>query len=111
MNILVCVKQVPDTTEIKLDPRTNTLDRSSAAAILNPYDAHAVEEAVRLKKAYGGKVTVLSMGPSQAVEVIKKCIEMGADQGVLLSDRAFAGSDTLATSYILSTAVQKLMKK
>lgn len=111
MNILVCVKQVPDTTEIKMDSRTNTLDRSSAATILNPYDAHAVEEAVNLKRKFGGKVTILSMGPPQAREVIKKCIEMGADDGVLLTDKAFAGSDTLATSYILGSAIQKMAGK
>ncbi|MGO4888982.1 electron transfer flavoprotein subunit beta/FixA family protein [Anaerobacillus sp. MEB173] len=110
MHILVCVKQVPDTKIIKINPKTNTLDRASAPAILNPYDAHAVEEAVRLKKEYGGKVTVLSMGPPQAVTAIKKCIEIGADEGVLISDRAFAGADTLATSYALYKAIQKIEK-
>lgn len=107
MHILVCVKQVPDTTEIKMDPKTNTLDRSSAPTIINPYDAHAVEEAVKIKNKFGGKVSIISMGPPQAEEVIKKCIEMGADEGYLLSDRAFAGSDTLATSYILSMGIKK----
>lgn len=111
MHILVCVKQVPDTTEIKMDPKTNTLDRSSARAVINPYDAHAVEEAVRIKKRFGGKVSILSMGPEAAAEVIKKCIELGADEGYLLSDRAFAGSDTLSTSYILSRGIQRIMKK
>lgn len=110
MHILVSVKQVPDTTEIKMDPRTNTLDRSSAPTIINPYDAHAVEEAVKIKMQFGGKVSVISMGPPQAQEVIKKCIEMGADEGYLLSDRAFAGSDTLATSYILSMGIKKIME-
>jgi electron transfer flavoprotein beta subunit len=95
LHILVCVKQVPNTTEIKMDPKTNTLDRSSASAIINPYDAHAVEEAVKIKKQFGGKVSILSMGPPQAKEVIKKCIEMGADDGYLLTDKSFAGSDTL----------------
>ncbi|WP_406541885.1 electron transfer flavoprotein subunit beta/FixA family protein [Clostridium ljungdahlii] len=111
MHILVCVKQVPDTTEIKMDPKTNTLDRSSAPTIINPYDAHAVEEAVKIKNKFGGKVSIISMGPPQAEEVIKKCIEMGADEGYLLSDRAFAGSDTLATSYILSMGIKKIMEK
>jgi len=111
LHTLVCVKQVPDTTEIKMNPKTNTLDRSSAPTIINPYDAHAVEEAVRIKKKYGGKVSVISMGPPQAQEVIKKCIEMGADEGYLLSDRVFAGSDTLATSYILATGIKKIMEK
>lgn len=111
MNILVCVKQVPDTTEVKLDPITNTLDRSSAPAIINPYDEHAVEEAVKIKKQTGGKVMVISMGPPQAKDMIKKCIEMGADEGYLLSDRSFAGSDTLATSYILTMGIRKLIQK
>lgn len=111
MHILVCVKQVPDTTEIKMDPKTNTLDRSSAPTIINPYDAHAVEEAVKIKNEFGGKVSIISMGPPQAEEVIKKCIEMGADEGYLLSDRAFAGSDTLSTSYILAMGVKKIMEK
>ncbi|WPC39787.1 electron transfer flavoprotein subunit beta/FixA family protein [Clostridium sp. JS66] len=111
MHALVCVKQVPDTTEIKMDPKTNTLDRSSAPTIINPYDAHAVEEAVKIKNMLGGKVSIISMGPPQAEEVIKKCIEMGADEGYLLSDRAFAGSDTLATSYILAMGIKKIMEK
>ena len=109
MHTLVCVKQVPDTMEIKMDPKTNTLDRSSAPTIINPYDAHAVEEAVKIKKQFGGKVSIISMGPPQAQEVIKKCIEMGADEGYLLSDRAFAGSDTLSTSYILAMGISKIM--
>lgn len=111
MHIMVCVKQVPDTTEIKIDPKTNTLDRSSAPAIINPYDAHAVEEAVKIKHQVGGKVSIISMGPPQAQEVIKKCIELGADEGYLLSDRAFAGSDTLATSYILSSGIKKIIEQ
>ncbi|MEQ2525974.1 electron transfer flavoprotein subunit beta/FixA family protein [Robertmurraya yapensis] len=109
MHIVVCVKQVPDTKIIKINPKTNTLDRRSAPAILNPYDAHAVQEAVRLKSILGtGKISVLSMGPPQATEVIKKCIEIGADEGYLISDRAFAGADTLATSYALSKALEKI---
>lgn len=111
MHTLVCVKQVPDTTEIKMDPKTNTLDRSSAPTILNPYDAHALEEAVRIKNKFGGKISVITMGPVQAQEVIKKCIEMGADEGYLLSDRSFAGSDTLATSYILAMGIKKIIEK
>lgn len=111
MHIVVCVKQVPDTKIIKINPKTNTLDRGSAPSILNPYDAHAVEEAVRLKKEYGGKVTVVSMGPPQATAVIKKSIELGADEGFLISDRKFAGADTLATSYALYKAIEKIGKK
>lgn len=111
MHIVVCIKQVPDTKVIKINPKTNTLDRSSAPAILNPYDAHGVEEAVRLREKHGGKVTVLSMGPPQAVVAIKKCIEIGADEGILISDRAFAGADTLATSYALTQALEKIGKQ
>lgn len=111
MHTLVCVKQVPDTTEIKMNPKTNTLDRSSASTIINPYDAHAVEEAVKFKDKFGGKVSIITMGPPQAEQVIKKCIEIGADEGYLLSDKAFAGSDTLATSYILAMGIKKIMEK
>jgi electron transfer flavoprotein beta subunit len=111
MHIVVCVKQVPDTKIIKINPKTNTLDRRSAPAILNPYDAHAVQEAVRLKKLIGGTVSVLSMGPPQATAVIKKSIEIGADEGYLISDRAFAGADTLATSYALSKALERIAKE
>lgn len=108
MHIVVCVKQVPDTKIIKINPKTNTLDRKSAPAILNPFDAHAVQEAVRIKKITGGSVSVVSMGPPQATEVIKKSVEIGADRGYLLTDRAFAGADTLATSYALSKALEKI---
>ncbi|SES13013.1 electron transfer flavoprotein subunit beta/FixA family protein [Salisediminibacterium halotolerans] len=111
MNILVSIKQVPDTKVIKVNPKTNTLDRSSAPAILNPYDAHAVQEAVRLKQKHGGKVIVLSMGPPQAANAIRKCVEIGADEGYLISDKKFAGADTLATSYALYKAIEKLEKE
>ncbi|WP_174733713.1 electron transfer flavoprotein subunit beta/FixA family protein [Mesobacillus harenae] len=108
MHIVVCVKQVPDTKIIKINPKTNTLDRRSAPAILNPYDAHAVQAAVKIREETGGMISVLSMGPPQAVAIIKKSIEIGADRGYLISDRAFAGADTLATSYALSKALQKI---
>ena len=111
MHIVVCIKQVPDATQVKIDPKTNTLDRSSAPAILNPYDAHAVQEAVNLKRLYGGNVTVMTMGPLQAKEIIRKSIELGADAGILLSDRAFAGSDTWATSYILAQGISELRSR
>ncbi|MEH7301933.1 electron transfer flavoprotein subunit beta/FixA family protein [Neobacillus drentensis] len=110
MHIVVCVKQVPDTKIIKINPKTNTLDRRSAPAILNPYDAHAVQEAVKIKEKTGGTISVLSMGPPQATAVIKKSIEIGADRGYLISDRAFAGADTLATSYALSKALERIGK-
>lgn len=108
LHIVACIKQVPDTKIIKMNPKTNTMDRSSAPAILNPYDAHAVEEAVRLKNRYGGTVSVLSMGPPPAVKAIKKCVEIGADEGYLITDRFFAGADTLATSYSLTMALNKI---
>ncbi|AYA75204.1 electron transfer flavoprotein subunit beta [Bacillus sp. Y1] len=109
MHIVVCVKQVPDTKIIKINPKTNTLDRRSAPAILNPYDAHAVQEAVRMKRFIKDVyISVLSMGPPQANAIIKKSVEIGADEGYLISDRAFAGADTLATSYALSKALDKI---
>lgn len=108
MNIVCCVKQVPDTADIKIDPETNTLIRSGVESISNPFDTVAVEAAVRLKERYGGTVTVISMGPPQAVQVLREAIALGADQGVLLSDRAFAGADTLATSYTLTKAIRRL---
>ncbi len=110
LHIVACIKQVPDTKIIKMNPKTNTMDRASAPAILNPYDAHAVEEAVRIKKKYGGIVSVLTMGPPPAVKAIKKCIEIGADEGYMISDRRFAGADTLATSYALTKALDKIQK-
>lgn len=108
MNILVCVKQVPDASEIRLDPETGTLIRAGVPAILNSLDAYALETALRLREAAGGCVTVLSMGPAQAQAALRECLAMGADKAVLVSDRAFGGSDTLATSYILATAIRKL---
>ena len=108
MKIIVCVKQVPDAKDVRLDPETNTLAREGVQSIMNPYDQHAVEEAVKLKESLGGTVTVLSMGPPQAEEVLRQAISCGADNGVLISDRAFAGADTWATSYTLAKAVQKI---
>lgn len=108
MKIIVCIKQVPDAKDVRLDPETNTLDREGVQSIMNPYDQHAVEEAVCLKEQLGGEVTVLSMGPPQAEEVLKQAISCGADNAVLISDRAFAGADTWATSYTLAKAVEKI---
>lgn len=110
LHIVACIKQVPDTKIIKMNPKTNTMDRRTAPAILNPYDAHAVEEAVRIRKKYGGVVSVVTMGPPQAVSAIRKCIEIGADEGYMISDRRFAGADTLATSYALTKAIEKISK-
>jgi electron transfer flavoprotein beta subunit len=108
VKIVVCVKQVPDTTEVKINPETNTLIREGVSSIINPFDMYAVEEAIRIKEKLGGTVTILSMGPPQVAESLKELIGMGADDAVLISDRAFAGSDTLATSYALSKAIEKI---
>ena len=108
MNIIVCIKQVPDSTQVKVDPKTGTLIRAGVPSILNPYDHFALEKALEIKKKTGAKVTVLSMGPNQAVAVLRLALALGADEGVLLSDRAFAGSDTWATAYALATAIRKI---
>lgn len=108
MHAVVCVKQVPDTTEVRIDPKTNTLRREGVPSIINPYDAHAVEEALRLKDQHGGKVTLISMGPPQAAATLRRAMSWGADRAILLTDRAFAGSDTLATSYILAEAIMRI---
>lgn len=108
MNIIVCVKQVPDAKDVRLDPKTNTLAREGVESIMNPYDRHALEEAVAIKEQLGGVVTVLTMGPPQAEAVLREAIACGADEGVLVSDRAFAGADTWATSYTLARAVQTI---
>ena len=109
MRIIVCVKQVPDTTEVRIDPKTNTLIREGVPSILNPYDQFALEEGMRIRdSAGGGKITVLSMGPPQARTTLVKCLALGADDAILLSDRAFAGADTWATALTLSHAVRRI---
>ena len=108
MKIAVCIKQVPDVADVRIDPETHTLVREGVPSIVNPFDLYAVEEALRLREAHGGEVTVLTMGPPQAAEALREAVSMGADAAVLVSDRAFAGSDTLATSYTLSLAVRRL---
>lgn len=108
MHIVVCIKQVPDTTDIKINPETNTLMREGVESIVNPFDMYAIEEALRLKERLGGTVTAITMGPPQAEAALREAISMGADEGVLVSDRAFAGSDTWATSYTLSMAIRTL---
>ena len=110
MNIVVCLKQVPGTTEVKIDPETNTLIRQGIKNIVNPFDTYALEEGVRLKERYGGKVTAISMGPPQAEEMLREAISTGADEAILLSDAAFAGSDTLATAYTLANAINKIQE-
>ena len=108
MKIVVCLKQVPDARNVRLDPETNTLSREGVESIMNPYDRHALEEGVRLKEEYGGTVVALSMGPPQAEEMLRQAVACGADEAVLVSDRAFAGSDTLATTYTLAMAIRRL---
>ncbi len=108
MDIVVCAKQVPNVAEVRLDPETNTLRRDGVESIMNPFDRHALEAAVQLVEAHGGTVTVLSMGPPQAEEMLREAISCGADGGVLVSDRAFAGADTWATAYTLAAAVRRI---
>jgi electron transfer flavoprotein beta subunit len=108
LRIIVCIKQVPDTAEIRIDPKTNTLMREGVPSIINPFDLHALEEALRIRDKLGGTVTVLTMGPPQAETSLRDAISIGADDAVLLSDRAFAGADTWATSYTLSKAIKKI---
>jgi electron transfer flavoprotein beta subunit len=108
MHIVVCIKQVPDSAQIRVHPVTNTIMRQGVPAIVNPYDLFALEEALRLKDKFGGRVTVLCMGPPQAEEALRKCISFGATDAVLVTDRAFAGADTLATSYALAAAIRKI---
>ncbi|MFA6378529.1 MAG: electron transfer flavoprotein subunit beta/FixA family protein [Candidatus Omnitrophota bacterium] len=108
MNIIVCIKQVPDTTQVRIDPVTNTLIREGVQSIINPFDMYAIEEGVRLKEKYGGKTTVISMGPPQAETALREAISMGCDEACLISDRAFAGSDTLASGYTLAMAIRKI---
>lgn len=108
MLIVTCVKQVPDTTQVKIDPISGTLIREGVPSIINPFDAHALEESLRLKDRYGFKVVVISMGPPSAEMTLRKALALGADDAILLSDRAFGGADTLATSMVLSSAIKRL---
>jgi len=108
MHIIVCIKQVPNTTDVRIDPATNTLMREGVESVINPFDAYAIEEAVRLKERLGGKVTAVTMGPPQAENALREAISLGCDEAVLVTDRKFAGSDTWATSYTLSAAIRKI---
>ena len=111
MNIIVTVKQVPDTHEVKIDSKTGTLIREGVPSIINPEDKNAIEEALRIKESYDDvEVTALSMGPPQAENALREALAMGVDRAILVSDRAFAGADTLATSYMLSIAIKKIKK-
>lgn len=110
MHIVVCVKQVPDTTEVKVNPETGTLIRDGVPSIINPFDQFALEQGLKIREQAGGELTVISMGPPQAKAVVTLALAVGADKGILLTDRAFAGADTLATAYTLATAIKKLGK-
>lgn len=110
MNIITLIKQVPDTTEIKIDPKTGNLIRAGVESIINPDDRHAIEAAITLKKDFGGKTIVISMGPTQAIDAISEAMGMGIDEGILLTDRNFGGADTWATSYTLGTAIRKIKR-
>jgi len=108
LNIVVCIKQVPDRSEVRINPETGTLIREGVPSIVNPYDMHAVEAGLQIREKVGGKVIALTMGPPQAESALREVISMGVDDGILLSDRVFAGSDTWATSYTISKAMERL---
>ncbi len=108
MNIIVPIKQVPETSNVKMDPETGTMIRSAVEGIVNPHDLYALEAALRLKEVNGGVITAISMGPAKAESALRDALAMGCDHAVLLSDRRFGGSDTWATAYVLSLAIQKL---
>lgn len=111
MKIFVCIKQVPGVSEVKIDPKTNTLVREGIPSIINPHDKNAIELALSIKEKHGAEVIALSMGPSQAEEILREALAMGADRAFLLTDKAFAGADTLATSYTLSQAIKKILEE
>lgn len=108
MHFVVCIKQVPATTSVQIDPKTGTLKREGVESIINPFDEYAIEEGIRLKERIGGKVTVISMGPPQAEQALREALSRGCDEAILLTDRAFAGADTWATSYTLSRGIKML---
>lgn len=108
MNIIVCIKQVPNTTDVQIDHETGRLKREGVESVINPFDEYAIEEGVRLKERVGGKVIVVTMGPPQAEAALREAVSRGADETVLVSDRAFGGADTLATSYALASAIKSI---
>ncbi|MGB9808421.1 MAG: electron transfer flavoprotein subunit beta/FixA family protein [Caldanaerobacter sp.] len=108
MRIIVPIKQVPETSNVRMDPVTGTMVREGVESIVNPLDLYAIETAIRLKEKYDGEIIVISMGPEKAIEAIKEAIAMGCDDGILLSDKRFAGADTFATSYVLAKAIEKI---
>lgn len=108
MKIVVCIKQVPDTVDVKIDPVTKNLDRSNITGVINPFDKNAIEEAIKIREKHGGEVIVISMGPPQAMESLREALAMGCDNAILLSCRELGGADTLATGYALSQAIKKI---
>lgn len=108
MKIIVCIKQVPGIADVKINPETNTLIREGVSSIINPFDMYAIEESLRIKEKFGGKVTVISLGPPQSINALREAVGMGADEAIQLSDRVFAGSDSWATAYTLALAVKKM---
>jgi electron transfer flavoprotein beta subunit len=110
-NIVVAVKQVPDTNQVKIDPETGTLIREGVPFIVNPFDTHALEAGLQLKDRFGGQVIAISMGPPNTVMTLRKCLALGADQAILVSDRMFGGADTLATSYVLTEAIRRIERE
>jgi electron transfer flavoprotein beta subunit len=110
IHIVVCIKQVPDSAQIRVHPVTNTIMRQGVPAIINPYDLYALEEALRIKDKFGGFITVITMGPPQAENALRKALSFGADDAILVTDRAFAGADTLATSFALASAIRQIEK-
>lgn len=108
MKIVVCIKQVPETTEVKIDPETNRIIREGVKGIINPFDTYAIEETVRLKERLNAETVAISMGPPQAESALRETISMGIDEAILISDKQFIGSDTLATSYVLNCAIKKI---
>lgn len=108
LHIVVCIKQVPDSREIRIDPKNNTLIRQGVPSIVNFYDMHGLEEALRIKDEQGARITVVTMGPPPAEKGLKECISLGADDAVLVTDRGFAGADTLATSYVVARTIRKI---
>jgi electron transfer flavoprotein beta subunit len=108
MHAIVCIKQVPDTTEVRIDPERGTLIREGVPSIINPFDMYAIEEGILLKEAHGGTTTVLTMGPPQALDALKEAVAMGCDDAILVSDRAFSGADTWATAYTLAQAIRRV---
>jgi electron transfer flavoprotein beta subunit len=111
MLAVACIKQVPDTTQVQIDPVTNTLVREGIPFIVNPYDTHAIEECLRLKDRFGFRVAAISMGPPNAEATLRKALAIGVDQAILLSDRVFGGADTLATSHVLAAAISRLAEQ